>query len=622
MKQYISDVEPIHSENESVTRPPWLHPDSNIKTWYLPKKGKVLGAGDQRDRKNSLPLSFEYKFIDGSEATSPYRRLILNDIQSSCIALFESSTISRTDGYPHFIRTVFQIIDHTLECLIKSNEKPELITLSDITEAHVTSFLLAHCWQLRNLDIATLRTLLEETKGGHFETCDEVFENLDLPIITRKILKQKLKDQERAARSREYSHVIDLNEELPLSISSLKNKILHLIMLSKVREHQKFKFQLGERTLTQCLATALSETSFTSKIQTPLMPTSIAMHYISESIRFHRDYAPPLIEYIRALEENFKTKIQNNYSKKTIRSRIDEFRKRVFETTLIPLALQPLNIRTFGYAKWTRGAYEHHGVLRNHISTAELINIYTITTKILIHTFTACRTRSVDDLTSNCLTTSKLDGLWDIIITTPKIGNDNKLPQVKRPIPEAIWKFLKTYIDFIFDDTDGDLPLWKSRTRDEGTISYTTTNKYLDQFADWTEVPLIDGRRWYARPHEFRRFFAALYLYLDKDVDLEPLSWMMTHMDEATTFYYSDITSDPEWADETFEFIKCAVSNLIDKKVIIDDEIVGAVNSVKEKVKLGDPELIDLHIRKLISDHEVKIKIINNNQVLIYGTRR
>ncbi|KXG14944.1 hypothetical protein LT17_03736 [Pseudomonas aeruginosa] len=609
--------------NESSSLPPWIHPDSTLDTWYIPKKGRHLHREETTDSPNAFALKFEYEFNDGSSSLSHHWRLLLGDIQKSCIALFEQGIITRTNGFISFIRTVYQVVDHALEEAQKNNVSTRILTLEEISEENIKSFLAAHSWQLSNLETSSLREILTSIEGNHLDKCHQLLRDLGLSRITRRVLIQKLKDQDRATRLREYRNVLELDEEdAPLSTSSIKNKILDLKKLFKVRAHQDFKFNLGPAALDRCYEAALHEVDFAAKQQTPLMPIAVAQHYISESIRFHRDYAPALVEYIRSLDENFRIHILENYEPTTIRSRIDDFKQRIFEITDIPLALRDINLKTFGYAKWRRGPYTHHGILREHISTTELVNMYTITTKILIHTFTACRSRSVDDLLNNCLTFSKLDGLWDIIFTAPKIGNTNELQTVTRPIPEVIWKFIRSYIEFIFADTEKVLPLWQSYTKKSGTQGYTTANKYLDQFADWTNAPIFDGRRWYARPHQFRRFFAALFLYLDEDADLEPLRWMMTHLDDGTTFYYADVTSDPEWKDEAYEFIKSFIEGKVRKEVIIDDDIIQPIKRVKEEIFLGDPYLIDQHIKRLIKDYSVKVKILNMNEVLIYGLRK
>lgn len=151
----------------------------------------------------------------------------------------------------------------------------------------------------------------------------------------------------------------------------------------------------------------------------------------------------------------------------------------------------------------------NHSIIRQHISTLELLHIYEITTSILIYTFAAPRIRSVMLLDRECLTLSKMDGLWDIKLKIPKTSNSNELETIKRPIPKVIWDFIDKYIDFIDSRHPNASTFWPSEFRAASELNEMTMRQLLDQFSDWIESPLYSGKRWYPRPHQFRRFFAA-----------------------------------------------------------------------------------------------------------------
>ena len=169
------------------------------------------------------------------------------------------------------------------------------------------------------------------------------------------------------------------------------------------------------------------------------MPTNIAFHYISHAIKFHRDYAPSLRKYIQDLDTYYTANILSKYAKSTIRSNSHIFKRQVLEAVPMPNELKSLNIKTYGKCSFSRGKYESHADLRDHISTRELIDFYAITTRILIHTFTACRLLSASLLDKDCLTLSKMDGLWDIKLKIPKSSSSNELEIIKLPIPKVIW---------------------------------------------------------------------------------------------------------------------------------------------------------------------------------------
>ncbi|KXS54190.1 MAG: site-specific recombinase, phage integrase family domain protein [Marinobacter sp. T13-3] len=64
-------------------------------------------------------------------------------------------------------------------------------------------------------------------------------------------------------------------------------------------------------------------------------------------------------------------------------------------------------------------------------------------------------------------------------------------------------------------------------------------NKHLDLFCDYFETPLNhQGRRYYIRQHQLRRFFALLFFYSNSFGGLETLQWMMGHTDLRHVWHY------------------------------------------------------------------------------------
>jgi integrase len=79
----------------------------------------------------------------------------------------------------------------------------------------------------------------------------------------------------------------------------------------------------------------------------------------------------------------------------------------------------------------------------------------------------------------------------------------------------------------------------------EGTAKFDFQNS-INLFADFVQVPLLkDGSRWVFKPHQFRRFFALLYMYrynYGEHGKFEALSWHLRHLDmEMTKRYIEEI---------------------------------------------------------------------------------
>jgi hypothetical protein len=603
----------------SIDLPDWVHPQSTASEWLVPRTGFKLDPTQTPTSSKYAKVNFNYKFCDNSQATDAIWNLLSLDLKSSAIALIESSTSKRPNSLTDFIRTAFEIVDHVLESKLRSSPTPRIITLTDISTHHIKSFLEAHDLAFMGINITAVNSELGSTTRNRQNITSKIA-TMDIPSITKKILIQKLKNTNATTYGREFKSACNLDEtEHSLSISTIQNKCTNLSYLHTIKEHQAYKFEIGKHEITEVL-NSVSE-GFLEKNQTPLMPTNIAFHYISHAIKFHRDYAPLLRKYIQDLDNHYTSNIHSTYAESTIKSNVHTFRRQTFDAVPMPVELKSLNIKTFGKSSSGRGPLECYAELRDHISTNELIGFYAITTRILIHTFTACRLLSAALLDKDCLTLSKMDGLWDIKLKTPKTSNSNELEIIKRPIPKVIWDFIYEYISFMENRHRGMTSIWPSDARKDTDRNEQTNRKLLDQYSDWIEVPLIDQNRWYARPHQFRRFFAAFFFYLGEGTNIEPLRWMMGHIEPSVTLYYADISTQPDWERETLEFLTEFLEGHVGKDVLVDYDLVEDLSDCSLQVKLGDHALLAEHLRELSSHRHIKLKILNDQKIYIYASK-
>ncbi|MFZ5957220.1 hypothetical protein ACOXVJ_06855 [Pseudomonas knackmussii] len=607
------------AKSTSLSRfPDWVHPQSTNSEWYVPKTGYKVEPAKKPTTRRYATIKFDYKFCNNSQATDSTWSLLLKDVKSSAIALIESSTSKRPYTISDFVRTTFEIIDHVLELRLRANSAPRIITLSDISISDIKSYFESHDLELMGINIPALDAELGSTSRNR-ENITAAIATMSIPLITRKILIQKLKNDS-TGENREYSSACTIDDaEQALSISTIQNKCTNLSYLHWTKEHQEYQLEVGNYEIID--AFNIVSSGFTKKNQTPLMPTSIAFHYISHAIKFHRDYAPHLRKYIQDLDNYYENNILSKYSKSTIKSNVHIFKQRTFDATPIPEQLKTLNIKTYGKCAFSRGPLKCYSALRNHISTDELIDFYAITTQILIHTFTACRMRSASLLDRDCLTLSKMDGLWDIKMKIPKTSSSNELEVIKRPIPKVIWDFIYDYISFIQDRYPGINSIWPSTSGTDADRTEQRARKLLDKYSDWIEVPLIDRNRWYARPHQFRRFFAAFFFYLNEETDIEPLRWMMGHIEPSVTLYYADISTQPDWERETLEFLAEFLEGHVGKDVLVDEDIEADLAKCSLEVKLGDHALLAEHLQELSSHRHIKLKILNDQKIYIYARK-
>lgn len=614
----IKNLTPSAAASQTVL-PSWIHPSSSAMEWYVPKTGTKVSASDEPLTTKYVKISFDYELFDESSTADLVWNLFIRDLQASAIALVESSKSRRPHALVHFVRAAFEIADHVYEARHRSTQAPKIVTLADITLDDIKTFLEAHDLTLMGINISELDAKLGPASRG-LKNIAPLISAMQIPPITKKILIQKLKNNTDNCREFTCTYTADDEGETDnLSISTIHNKCTNLSYLHATKEHQAHRFQVGAHLISDAFNSVSG--SFVEKNQTPLMPANIAFHYINNAIIFHRDYAPHIRKYIQKLDDYYSREIIAKYAESTIRSNVHIFKKQTLEAVPIPEALRHLNIKTYGKCGSTRGGIDCNSVMRDHISTDELIDFYAITTRILIHTFSACRALSAALLDANCLTVSKLDGLWDLKLRIPKTSNSHELETIKRPIPKVIWDFIYEYIEFMEGRHPNMTSIWPSSANKGKDRNEMTLRKKLDQYSDWIQVPKIGETRWYARPHQFRRFFAAIFFYLSGSTEIESLRWMMGHIEPSVTHYYANIANQPDWERDTLEFLTDFLEGHVDKDVLVDEDLQKDFAERELEVKLGDHTLLSEHLQELANLREIKIQIINNNKVFIYASK-
>lgn len=229
-----------------------------------------------------------------------------------------------------------------------------------------------------------------------------------------------------------------------------------------------------------------------------------------------------------------------------------------------------------------------------------------------------------------------MDGLYDIVLRIPKSSERWQLEQVYRPIPNLIYDYGLEFASFvsqveerrnIFSEDNKSFLFSKSishrslivnlyKNKNTGKVQFKPLPEdalydNLSIFADWSQSPLINGKRWYPKPHHFRRFFAVLYFNFAQDSGLEELSWFMGHADLDQTFHYAEISPTDEWIDEAEETIS-KIASSIHKSINADDKILDIVKEARQNSSVTT--VIQPLVRKLIEEH----KAITNQQVRFF----
>lgn len=272
------------------------------------------------------------------------------------------------------------------------------------------------------------------------------------------------------------------------------------------------------------------------KKRTPSIPEKVAFFYLDNAVRWVVEYGVVLADYYDQVNGELDALVRGHGG-----SRPDYFAPKAFSLVLQPTVLRPLRIARINRV-WPNVSNAH---IRENLSVEDAIGILRSACFVVIAAFSARRVSEILQLRRDCIIAGA-DG-WDIRFELRKVGVAGEVEEFVRPVPEIV----KTAVDILETiskklresiKADDYLRgcLWIS-SRGQKAVRWTPLSAYksLDLFADVIRVPLIDGRRWYSRPHQWRRFFAISYFWQNRmDASLSALAWFLGHLDPTMTMRY------------------------------------------------------------------------------------
>lgn len=276
------------------------------------------------------------------------------------------------------------------------------------------------------------------------------------------------------------------------------------------------------------------------------VPTPIIFKSIKDGIEFHFKHGPQLLKsYINIAKYSVKHKVNiTGIPGETIVS--------LLEPSIAQLGVQYLGVSTRSSGRdpgteLKESKEVYFGKLRDNAGLLELIGVYYGAIQLLVGATMAKRGSELRDLDpTNCLSEDKS---WLIArIAKSSHGQKGRRARNARPIDPLAAEMVQTLIDFQKElieagFIDQHLPLFSSPGI-IGTSSLTPCDVYLyykniDLFCDYFEVERdSQGRRYYIRQHQLRRFFALVFLHCGYGASAGILQWMFGHTDPAHIWNY------------------------------------------------------------------------------------
>lgn len=185
---------------------------------------------------------------------------------------------------------------------------------------------------------------------------------------------------------------------------------------------------------------------------------------------------------------------------------------------------------------------DYYSLLRQNRGLVDLLRVFTGCVYICIGTLMARRSSELDELTCDCLDKSRTR----LVFFNRKSGVGGMREKIARPIPKIAVEFISD-LQYLQHELIGmgiiakKRPLLSYPSKVQADLISGTEASYraLDLFCDYFELPVDEqGRRYYIRQHQLRRFFAMLFFWGNSFGGLDTLRWFLGHTDVEHLWHY------------------------------------------------------------------------------------
>lgn len=383
-------------------------------------------------------------------------------------------------------------------------------------------------------------------------------------------------------------------------------------------------------TLSNVSLDSLHQLDLAPKGHTKTIPANVAMHALGHAVRFIINYGDSLVDYAIRVRCELKRLREADSALGYNQQCITYYSEKILQNIPVPESLSPLNITQIisvfesrGYPRFNKvGGNGKAEFLRNGMGITDALTLLLASTIIIIGTTAARRQIEIKGLPEDCLETVVGTG-WYLRFKLGKNLFGAVQGELSRCIPNiaarAILQIKKLNNAWreLDKKSSTDLFFGFVTTFDKCTkLSQGTFNRILDVFSDFIEIPLdSDGKRWYLRAHQLRRFWAYTFFYKFGLSDLCTIGWYLGHIDAEQTWIY--ILESFDGHDKELVRIKAAyAADVLYSNTQLDVETESSVNLIKTIVKkhfgrkdfsLVEEDDLRAYLEILISDGNLDI---------------
>lgn len=584
--------------SEKTWQADWLLSDFRSPRWQLKKHGSYFD-GESEKWEKVIRIYWDITLPNGKKLTDKAYKQLLNTVQKMVFLArqgyaFLSGAVSahlettRSQQQSDIARSLILII----KWMISKSYQPELYGFRILTEDDIEQFVSesrfgsqmidgtyylidSRLSQARNNNL--LKSYLNKGRVNYPKLCKELglTKGNGKPITPSARLKAVInKTYESAELPQWLDYKYGPGRELlshrakkfkdastdTVSISSLSGMLIGFRIIGRFASILTEELE-GLGWCAELNATDLGRKyGYKNKDRTLTIPIHTALEYLDKSLAWVTQIGSDLVTAKKECDAQLKYLMEGKKSRK------DHYAKQV-DISLTQELTTNLKAQGLSINRYNSNTSKNNAYIRDHLSIEESIECLVAACFIVINTFSCKRISEILGLTVNC-TRPALDGGWEVVFGLRKASPVEALSYIGRPIPDVVQQAIDLLIelrpdDFLYREENPDLePLFLS--------SYSTTEKTkkavqrearkmyasIELFADVVRIKTTpEGKRWYLRSHECRRFFAITYFWHDKFSGLPALSWFMGHNDiDATMHYVTEEIAASEMPEEEARF--------------------------------------------------------------------
>lgn len=409
--------------------------------------------------------------------------------------------------------------------------------------------------------------------------------------------------------TQEYENI--LNDEIkiePRNLLSIRNYNKVLISLNKMCQNtNSFKYKISLPN-SDCLnGIEHFETNFKDKGRFKTVPSDIIFSYIRKAIEFHCEYGNDIVQVYNDFYNKLVAK-DYEFNKFKYTEEIENIFNNCLTDKLKKMGVSVLKSPD----NKVYNGKERFVLLRENKYFYDLIKVYYGCVQIVIGALMARRQSELASLmVGQCID----ENTASVVFKQSKsshgmFGTKNTLclPIDKLGI-EMIKNIEKLHIK------EKNLPLFslpqiKNIFTFKKSVDNTSYSENIDFFIDYIQGKSVNGKRFYIRQHQLRRFFAMCFFWGSGFGSLDTLRWFLGHTNVEHVYHYiTESTSGEVLRNVKTQFL----TENIEKYENLSSLIKNRYNT--ERFDLIDTQDLESYIEDLLEDEKIIVEpefIFNN----------